>query len=189
MVISEDAFRKLFPSVSGKSIALIEGGGKAASGTEIYADISNAFRSFGAEIEESMRRLESFARVQYAYLSIFLFLGAAGLLFGMTGFAVMTARNVREEASGRALLRAFGFVRWKLVLLSVAEESIPLFAGLAAGAASSSIALLPLAGGGDFPAGALAFITVGAAVVGLACSTAASIPIPAPERRVLFDMN
>jgi putative ABC transport system permease protein len=184
IVISENAFREHFPSISGKSIALISADSSSAGG-----DLAAAFRSYGAEIEGAGERLESFARVQYAYLSIFLFLGAAGLLFGMAGFAVMTIRNIREEASGRALLRAFGFLRWRLVLLSVGEQSIALFGGLVAGAAASVIALLPLARSGSFPVSTMAFLMAGAAVMGLAWTTAASLPVPEPERRTLVDLT
>ncbi len=184
LVISEDAFRDRFPSVSGKTVALIEAG----SGTADSAELVPAFRSFGAEIQSSGERLESFARVQYAYLSIFLFLGAAGLLFGMAGFAAMTVKSVREDAGSRALLRALGFLRIRLILLSVCEQSVALIPGLAAGAAASLIALLPMAGSGGFPASTLLILTAGAAALGLSWSAAAAIPVPEPERRVLLDI-
>jgi putative ABC transport system permease protein len=172
IVVSEDAFRAAFPSVSGHSVALVEAP-RAPTGSAVPDVLRRAFRGYGAAIEASEARLESFARVEYAYLSIFLFLGATGLFFGMAGFAVIIRRNVREESSRRALMAAVGLGRARIFAVSFVEQACTLLAGVLIGALSSALAL---AGAGGFPAAAFALITACAACAGLAWSALASLP-------------
>lgn len=113
---------------------------------------------YGLVLNETVERLAAFNRVENTYLAIFLALGGLGLLLGSAGLAAVVVRNVMERRSELALLRAVGFGRASIAAMVTTEHVALLLAGLAAGALSGFVAVLPAmtAPGGDPELGAVA---------------------------------
>jgi hypothetical protein len=77
LIISDQVLRSHLSSILGYS--MVEGTGGDGDA------LARVFRSHGPEVEDTPARLESFARVEYAYLSIFMFPGAAEVWGGPEG--------------------------------------------------------------------------------------------------------
>ncbi len=153
VLISNENFLKHFPSSSGSNVFLIEG-----QGDEIENDFNLAFKDLGWEMEETALRLANFKSVENTYLSIFLVLGAFGLLLGIIGIAIVLARSINERKSELSLLFATGFSQILIYKLIFREYMNLLFLGIFGGSITALIAVLPaLIKNQDIPLG---FITV-----------------------------
>src|SRR5262249_52738046 len=124
----------------------------------------------GFDAERVSERLASFLAVQNTYLSTFQALGGLGLLLGTVGLAVVMLRNVLERRSELALLRALGFRDLLVSWLVLSENALLLIWGLATGAASALLAMLPhlLSTGADVPWRDLALIVTAVFLTGMA---------------------
>ncbi len=141
VIISENAFRAKFPSVSGSNMFLAD----APFGDidQISQTLNRALEDQGAEIVPAYERLAQFAKVENTYLSIFLILGTFGLIIGSIGISIVIARNVSERAGELALLYAAGFERKQIRKLILSEHSVLLLAGILIGTVSALLAALP----------------------------------------------
>ena len=141
LLISEEHFRRLFPSASGYRAFLIDlPASKAQAASKAF---SAALEDFGLELTPAARRLARFAEVQNTYLSIFTALGGLGLLLGSVALGVVVLRNVLERRGELALLRAVGFARRQLQWMVLCEHWALLALGLFCGVASAVVAVLP----------------------------------------------
>ncbi len=111
LLMSEDNFRKLFPTVAGYRYFLIDVPGPAADGDRLSALLETQLTPYGFEAERVSDRLANFLAVQNTYLSTFETLGGLGLLLGTLGLATVMVRNVLERRGELALLSALGFRR------------------------------------------------------------------------------
>jgi putative ABC transport system permease protein len=120
-------------------------------------------------------RLASFLAVQNTYLSTFQALGGLGLLLGTIGLATVMLRNVLERRSELALLRAVGFRDLLLAAMVLCENALLLGWGLATGALSALLAMLPhlVSTGADVPWRDVAVIVGIVFFVGMAAALAA----------------
>ncbi|MCK4920113.1 MAG: FtsX-like permease family protein, partial [Bacteroidales bacterium] len=84
-----------------------------------------------------------FNSITNTYLSIFLVLGALGLLLGTIGLAIVLFRSILERKQEIALLRAIGFSNGKIRQLIVFEYMILLGIGIGIGFITAIIATLP----------------------------------------------
>ncbi|MGA1867295.1 MAG: FtsX-like permease family protein [bacterium] len=159
IVISQDAFIRHFPSISGARAFLVDGMEKDAS--RLSALLSDVMQDMGLSIMPAAERLAEFNRVETTYLSIYLTLGGLGLILGSIGMGIVLLRNVLERRGELALLRAVGFSRVTLVRLLFYEHGFLLGAGLICGLVPSCISLLPalLSPGGQIPWNWLGLIT------------------------------
>jgi ABC-type lipoprotein release transport system permease subunit len=166
LLMDEEAFQRLFPSRVGYQYFLIEV--HPASATEVAELLES--RLVGFDSERVSERLASFLAVQNTYLSTFQALGGLGLLLGTVGLAVVMLRNVLERRSELALLRALGFRDLLVSWLVVSENALLLIWGLATGAASALLAMLPhlLSTGVDVPWRDLALIVAAVFFTGMA---------------------
>lgn len=141
VIISNTHFLKNYPSSSGSHIFLIEG--EPGEAGQISEEVNSVFRDYGWEMESAPRRLAEFYSVTNTYLSIFLALGALGMILGTIGLAVILARTVLERRHEIALMQAVGFSRRQLFGYLVNEYVLLLAAGVLTGFATAVVATLP----------------------------------------------
>jgi ABC-type lipoprotein release transport system permease subunit len=151
VIISEEAFRRVFPQVSGARFFLIDAPQQRAA--QVASVLERALAEEGLEVQAATERLAGFLAVQNTYLSTFQTLGGLGLLLGTLGLAVVQLRSVVERRGELALLRATGFATRLLARLVFWEHAALLVGGLAMGVAAALVAVLPqiAAGGADLP--------------------------------------
>jgi putative ABC transport system permease protein len=107
VIISNENFLKNYPTHSGTSVFLIDG--KPENQQAISDELQSVFRDYGWEMQSTATRLVEFYSVTNTYLSIFLALGALGLILGTIGLAVILARTLLERRREIALMQAVGF--------------------------------------------------------------------------------
>ncbi len=171
LLMDEAPFQNLFPSRVGYQYFLLEV--PPASATAVADLLESKLAGFDAE--RVVDRLASFLAVQNTYLSTFQALGGLGLLLGTIGLATVMLRNVLERRSELALLRAAGFRDSLLAALVLSENALLLGWGLAIGAVSALLAMLPhlRSTGADVPWRDVAVIIGAVFVVGMLAALAA----------------
>ena len=81
-------------------------------------------------MESTAKRLVEFYSVTNTYLSIFLALGALGLILGTIGLAVILARTILERRREIAVMQAIGFSTNSIFNTLLKEYFTLLFAGV-----------------------------------------------------------
>jgi putative ABC transport system permease protein len=137
LIISEKDFLRLFPSVEGARVFLIEGPPETAQ------EVEDALGDHAMIVERTERRLADFHQVDNTYISTFQALGSLGLLLGTFGLAAVLLRNALERRRELALLRAAGYGRSDVGRLLLFENLALLGVGLVAGATCALIAIGP----------------------------------------------
>jgi ABC-type antimicrobial peptide transport system permease subunit len=141
VIISNKHFINNYPTSSGSNVFLVDG---LAEEQEAIADeLNSVFRDYGWEMESTAKRLVEFYSVTNTYLSIFLALGALGLILGTIGLAVILARTILERRKEIALMQAVGFQANSIFKVLVREYLILLFVGVIIGFISAVMATLP----------------------------------------------
>ena len=141
MVISESNFMARFPNTSGYRAFLIHV--NSGDPSAIAQQLSRALADYGVEITPSGARLATFASIQDTYLSIFMMLGALGLLLGSAGMGIVVARNVMARRGELAMLSAVGFKRSAIFRLLGIEHAALFSVGMLSGVVSGLVAILP----------------------------------------------
>ena len=141
LLVSEERFRGLYPSVTAPSYFLIA----TPPGRE--KQVAEALRrnlgELGMQVRTTREVLSEFMQVQNTYLSMFLALGGLGLLLGTVGLVTVLLRSALERRRELALMLATGFGRPKLARLLLIENGGLLLAGLLCGAATALVAVAP----------------------------------------------
>ena len=120
---------------------LVEG---ALSDTaQIRSETGRGMRDFGWDMQLAAVRLVEFNSITNTYLSIFLVMGALGLLLGTFGLLVVLSRSIMERKQEIALLKAVGYGRETIRKLVVREYVILLLMGIGTGFLTAVIATLP----------------------------------------------
>jgi len=173
LLISERAFRQLFPDIAGYRILFIDTA--AAPVGDVIRHVQDRLEPYGIDVERSVQRLAAYHRVENTYLSTFQALGGLGLVLGCFGLAAVTARNVLERRREFALLGASGFTGADLQRLVIAEQLFVVLAGVAVGLAAAAVATVPIlaARGGVLHAGPMAWVAL-VLVAGLVTAMAAT---------------
>jgi ABC-type lipoprotein release transport system permease subunit len=171
LLMDDSHFRRLFPSRVGAQYFLIETG--LEQGNPVSEWLESQLPGFDAE--RVVDRLARFLAVQNTYLSTFQALGGLGLLLGTIGLAAVMLRNILDRRTELALLRAVGFGDRGLAWLVLCENGLILAWGLACGAASAFLAMLPhlRSTGADVPWTDVALILSAVFVTGMSASFAA----------------
>ncbi|NOZ23201.1 MAG: ABC transporter permease [Planctomycetes bacterium] len=142
VVLMADAnFHLLFPSRTGYQTLLIDA--SQADAEKVRRIILRDLRDFGATVETTRERLDSFFRIANSYISAFEMLGGLGVVLGSVGLLVVLMRGVVERRNEFALLSAVGFKRKRVVALVLAENGLLLAAGVAIGVGSALFATFP----------------------------------------------
>lgn len=141
ILISDQAFTKLFPSEDGHRMFLID----APPGAEarVAGDLQRAYDRFGLDVVPAVDRLLEFYAVETTYLGMFLVLGGLGLALGGVGMGVVVLRNLLERRGELATLRALGYRPASVYRLLFSEYGLLLAVGLGVGAAAAVVAMLP----------------------------------------------
>jgi len=141
LIISEDNFIKHYPSSSGSNIILVEGDPAIREG--IADELNSGLRDFGLNLQFTPERLAEFSSVENTYLSIFLLLGALGLLIGTLGLGIVLARNIQERQQEIALQRAVGISKRKIFTGIIIEYSTLMILGILIGSIAAIVSVLP----------------------------------------------
>jgi len=141
VIISQKYFMANFPSGSGSTLFLINN--KKATEQAVEDELKHSFRDYGWEIVPAAQKLAEFNSIENTYLSIFLVMGAFGLLIGTVGLGVILVRSILERRSEIALLKAVGFGKKLIFKMFVNEYTGLLFAGILIGVITATIAILP----------------------------------------------
>ncbi len=141
VIISNQNFLKNYPTNSGSHIFLIDG--KPEDEQKIGDELQSVFRDYGWEMELTAKRLVEFYSVTNTYLSIFLALGALGLILGTIGLAVILARTLLERRREISVMQAIGFSNRPIFKIITTEYLILLFTGVLIGFITAVVATLP----------------------------------------------
>lgn len=141
LLISEKNFTARFGSVPGYQMFLIDGSPEKAG--RLSTALTRALRRYGLEVVSTRNRLAAFNTVENTYLAIFLVLGGLGLLLGTVGLGLVVWLNILDRRGELAMMQAVGFDRPALTEMLWMEHAILLAAGVAAGALTALIAVLP----------------------------------------------
>jgi ABC-type antimicrobial peptide transport system permease subunit len=109
----------------------------------VTTTLTRTMQDYGLDLTPAAERLAEFTRVENTYLTIFLALGGLGLILGTVGMGVIVLRDILEQRGELALLRAVGFSRGLLQRMLLSEYTVTLIAGIACGAVSGIVAVLP----------------------------------------------
>ncbi|SHF69231.1 MacB-like core domain-containing protein [Mariniphaga anaerophila] len=141
VIISNKHFLENYPTNSGSYIFLIDGSQEKES--QIGEELQSVFRDYGWQMEPTAKRLVEFFSVTNTYLSIFLALGALGMILGTIGLAIILARTILERRREIALMQAVGFNTGQLFRLLATEYLMLLVAGVLSGFVTAVVATLP----------------------------------------------
>ena len=141
VLISAQNFLQNYPTHSGTSVFLVEG--KTENQQQISDELNSVFRDYGWEMTTTVRRLVEFYSITNTYLSIFMALGALGLILGTIGLAVILARSLLERKREIAVMQATGFDTIPIFRIIAFEYFILLVAGVLTGLVAAVIAVLP----------------------------------------------
>ncbi|MBM4001617.1 MAG: FtsX-like permease family protein [Planctomycetes bacterium] len=141
LIVSEEAFTRLFPNVNGFRYFLIDAPeDRVDAARGLFED---RLGDEGFDVESTHDVLSALLAVQNTYLSTFQSLGALGLLLGTLGLAAAQARGVLERRGELALLRAAGFSNRRVASVVLIENVAILLRGLATGVLAAMCAVLP----------------------------------------------
>lgn len=141
LLVSEADLRRIYPEVTAPSFFLIETAPQDEAA--VTAALRRSLGDLGLQVRPSREVLAEYAAINNVYISMFLALGALGLLLGTVGLAVVTVRNIVERRAELALLAATGFSRPRVRRLLLMEHGGLLVAGLALGMVAALVAMLP----------------------------------------------
>ncbi len=176
LIIAEEHFTRLFPSVAGHAFFLIDAPPENAR--EVEATLERELANYSLAADSTRRRLAELFVVQNTYLSTFQTLGGLGLLLGTIGLAAVLLRNIWERRGELALMQALGFSRTALIWLVLSENCTLVAAGLIAGLLSAGLVVAPHAASrGDLiPWASLMMMFVAIFATGMLAGLAALIP-------------
>jgi hypothetical protein len=169
VLMGEADFQRLFPRLSGYSMALVDAGDDSAAEPLAARAVARAWADAGPAVVPTLDRLRSLQGVQNTFLAGFQALGTLGLVLGTAGVAAVQVQSVLERRGSLGLLRAIGFTRGRVQLLVVLETLLMVLLGLAVGTLSGGLSLAPAfaSGRAGVPAGWIALtwiVTLSAAL-------------------------
>jgi len=141
IIIGIENFIRLFPSVSGSKIFLVDGNADLIN--TYLDDLSQNLSAYGTGLSPTYERLSSFYVVTNTYLTVFLTLGGFGLVMGVIGLGFVLLRNLDLRKTEFALMIAAGFSLSKVKRMILKEHLYILAAGILAGTIPALIATLP----------------------------------------------
>lgn len=141
VIISNQNFLKNYPTSSGSHIFLIDC--NSDNKQQVGDELQSVFRDYGWEMENTAKRLVEFYSITNTYLSIFLALGALGLILGTIGLAVILARTLLERRREISVMQAIGFNNKPIFRIITGEYLILLFTGVLIGFITAVVSTLP----------------------------------------------
>jgi putative ABC transport system permease protein len=141
LLIAEDRFKQLFPSISGHAFFLVETG--PADPGAVRSALETDLENFGMDVERGADRLRAYFAVQNTYLSTFQMLGGFGIALGSIGLVAVMLRNLSERRGELALMQAVGFRRNRLGRMLLIENGALIVTGLLIGVMAALLAIAP----------------------------------------------
>ncbi|MCD6346817.1 MAG: FtsX-like permease family protein, partial [Bacteroidales bacterium] len=141
LLISDEAFLSKFPGSSGSGVFLIQS--DQANQNDVADEFNMSLRDYGISLQSSKVRLADFSSIENTYLSIFLLLGALGLLIGTLGLGIVLARNIQQRQQEIALQRAVGIPKSKILSGILIEYSSLMILGILIGSIAAIVSILP----------------------------------------------
>lgn len=141
ILISEQNFLSMYPYSGGTELFLVSGNTSEAD--TLTQQLQQAFKGHGLFLERSSERLARFKSVENTYLSIFMVLGALGMLLGTIGLGVVLGHTLLERHNEIALFSALGFSKKKTAKIVASEYLLLLLTGVVGGAMAAIIAVFP----------------------------------------------
>jgi len=141
ILVSDSLLKNRFPSISGTRIMLVEG--PFDHRKEITNRLEELFVDYGLVAVPASERLAEFNSVENTYLSVFMLLGALGVLIGTVGFGIILWRNNLERTSELALYMAIGFRKNFIRKMLMIEYLLILLAGMVLGIIGAVAGILP----------------------------------------------
>lgn len=163
IIIANQNFLNNYPTHSGSSVFLIHS--EDDDTEDIGTELQNQFRDYGWEMTSAPQRLAEFYSVTNTYLSIFLALGALGLILGTIGLAVVLARSIIERRSELAVMQAIGFRKRTIINMLVQEYGLLLLLGVGIGFVAAVVATLPAIISDNAPISFLTIALVGTIIL------------------------
>ncbi len=165
IIIGLENFNRLFPSVSGSNIFLVDGDTHLINAYQ--DDLAGSLSAYGTELSPTYERLASFYVVTNTYLTVFLTLGGFGLIMGVIGLGFVLIRNLDLRKTEFALMIAAGFRLGSLRKMILKEHMLILSAGILAGTIPALVATIPsLISDTQVPFTLLGFIILAIAITG-----------------------
>ena len=143
ILISDEAFTRLFPSEDGFRMFLVDT--PQGRVEEAALKFNTSLSRFGFDAIPAIDRLRGFYAVESTYLAMFLVLGGLGLVLGSAALGIVVLRNLFERRREIALLRAVGFRQGALFRLFLSEYGLLLVMGIVVGGVAASVAMVPAA--------------------------------------------
>ncbi|MFH1161413.1 MAG: ABC transporter permease [bacterium] len=141
LLVSDKQLRRFYPSLSGATVMLVDGPFEKKD--RITTRLEELFIDYGLVATLASQRLSEFNSVENTYLSVFMMLGALGVLIGTVGLGIILFRNLTERKSEFALYLALGFQKKNIFRMLVAEHLLILIAGITFGSVAALAGILP----------------------------------------------
>lgn len=141
IIIGREFFSHFYPSISGSSIILVDG---VDNKTDLYRSLLNdRLENYGAHLEMTNDRLNSFNQVTNTYLSVFGIFGALGMVTGIAGMGFILLRTYNQRRKEFAIMLASGYSFREIKRMILKEQVLILFTGVTTGVLSAIVATLP----------------------------------------------
>jgi ABC-type antimicrobial peptide transport system permease subunit len=140
VLIPEKEFAELYPS-AGTHILLVDCTPEKVK--KIRDELSAKLKRLGVKIESCGARLMKFKNLENTYLTIFLILGALGLITGSAGFGIIVLRNIAERRREFGIMHALGFEHKNVKKIVITEYLMLIADGTIAGCLAAAAATYP----------------------------------------------
>lgn len=141
VLVSDRVLKERYPSISGTRIMLVDG--PFPTRKEIATRLEELFTDYGMMTIPASERLAEFNSVENTYLSVFMLLGALGVLIGTVGFGIILWRNNLERSGELALFVAIGFHKNFIRRMLMIEYMLILITGMLLGIIGAVAGILP----------------------------------------------
>jgi len=122
ILLDKTLFSEIWSEISGSEIMLIKVPDAEIDATKML--ISQALNNYGVRVMTTGERLRMFYSVTDTYLTIFLTLGALGLLLGIFSFIIVVRKNLLARMKEIMLYRALGFEEKRIFNLIYKENVV-----------------------------------------------------------------
>jgi putative ABC transport system permease protein len=161
MIISEDAFKRIFPSENGYRLILFDED----------EQISGLLAEHGPEIRRATDILSELYGVENTYMSLFALLGGLGMIMGNFVLALTVLRDSQSRRREYAIMSALGFSKGQLLSQIVQSYSLAACAGLLTGSISAIFAVWPkiMSNYANLPLTMITSLTAAIVILALVC--------------------
>lgn len=144
VLTGSNLFSRNFPSATGYQVFLVSGNPDHA--TDYLNHLKARFENFGIRVIPAKEKLLSFFEVTNTYLSVFMVLGALGMVLGVFGLGLVLRQNYSFRKKEFALMLASGFTERRIRMMVMSEQAVILVYGVITGFTGAIAATLPSAG-------------------------------------------